>query len=142
MNSIGSVAMSTVYPVRNAPTIDTVSSAVGAVVEQKQIADLPLNGRNFSQLISLAPGANEIPFGATGGTAFFGRQSNFTVSGARPEGQAFLLDNSNIQADYVAGVLRLRVPKPEQAKPRRIAISRDRDVIDMPPNRESVGAAS
>jgi hypothetical protein len=86
-----------------APTIDTVSSAVGAVIEQKQIADLPLNGRNFSQLISLAPGANEIPFGAAGGNAFFGRQSNFTVSGARPEGQAFLLDNTNIQGFWNRG---------------------------------------
>ena len=84
-------------------TIDTVSSAVGAVIEQKQIADLPLNGRNFSQLISLAPGANEIPFGAAGGNAFFGRQSNFTVSGARPEGQAFLLDNTNIQGFWNRG---------------------------------------
>jgi len=86
-----------------APTVDTVSSAVGAVVEQKQIADLPLNGRNFSQLISLAPGANEIPFGANGGSAFFGRQSNFTISGARPEGQAFLLDNTNIQGFWNRG---------------------------------------
>jgi hypothetical protein len=86
-----------------APTIDTVSSAVGAVIEQKQIADLPLNGRNFSQLISLAPGANEIPFGAAGGNAFFGRQANFTVSGARPEGQAFLLDNTNIQGFWNRG---------------------------------------
>jgi hypothetical protein len=86
-----------------APTVDTVSSAVGAVIEQKQIADLPLNGRNFSQLISLAPGANEIPFGAAGGNAFFGRQSNFTVSGARPEGQAFLLDNTNIQGFWNRG---------------------------------------
>ena len=86
-----------------APTVDTVSSAVGAVVEQKQIADLPLNGRNFSQLISLAPGANEIPFGGGGGNAFFGRQSNFTVSGARPEGQAFLLDNTNIQGFWNRG---------------------------------------
>ena len=86
-----------------APTIDTVSSAVGAVIEQKQIADLPLNGRNFAQLISLAPGANEIPFGQAGGSAFFGRQSNFTVSGARPEGQAFLLDNTNIQGFWNRG---------------------------------------
>jgi hypothetical protein len=86
-----------------APTVDTVSSAVGAVIEQKQIADLPLNGRNFAQLISLAPGANEIPFGAAGGNSFFGRQSNFTVSGARPEGQAFLLDNTNIQGFWNRG---------------------------------------
>jgi HSP20 family protein len=52
------------------------------------------------------------------------------------------VDNSNIHAEYVTGVLRLRVPKPEQAKPRRITISGDRDVIDVPPARESVSTSS
>jgi HSP20 family protein len=52
------------------------------------------------------------------------------------------VDNSTIKAEYVAGVLRLRVPKPEEAKPRRISIASDRDVIDLPPTREGVGAAS
>ena len=52
------------------------------------------------------------------------------------------VDNASIKAEYVAGVLRLRVPKPEQAKPRRITIANDRDVIDVPPARESVGATS
>lgn len=85
------------------PLVDTVSAAVGATIEQKQISDLPLNGRNFAQLISLAPGANQIPFGAAGGNAFFGRQPNFTVAGGRPEGQAFLLDNTNIQGFWNRG---------------------------------------
>ena len=52
------------------------------------------------------------------------------------------VDNASIKAEYVAGVLRLRVPKPEEAKPRRIAITDDRGVIDVSPARESVGAAS
>lgn len=85
------------------PLVDTVSAAVGATIEQKQIADLPLNGRNFSQLISLAPGATQVPFGNTGGNVFFGRQPNFAIAGARPEGQAFLLDNTNIQGFWNRG---------------------------------------
>jgi HSP20 family protein len=52
------------------------------------------------------------------------------------------VDNSSIKAEYVAGVLRLRVPKPEEAKPRRITIASDRDVIDVPPARESVGTTT
>lgn len=52
------------------------------------------------------------------------------------------VDNASINAEYVAGVLRLRVPKPEQAKPRRITISGDRDVIDASPAQEGVGAGS
>ena len=52
------------------------------------------------------------------------------------------VDNASIKAEYVAGVLRLRVPKPEQAKPRRITISGDRDVIDVPSTRERVEAGT
>ena len=52
------------------------------------------------------------------------------------------VDNASIKAEYVAGVLRLRVPKPEQAKPRRITISGDRDVIDVPSTRERVEAST
>src|SRR5215813_3243000 len=33
--------------------VDTTSAAVATLVEQKQISDLPLNGRNYTQLIAL-----------------------------------------------------------------------------------------
>jgi HSP20 family protein len=52
------------------------------------------------------------------------------------------VDNASINAEYVAGVLRLRVPKPEQSKPRRITIANDRDVIEASPAHESVGAST
>jgi outer membrane receptor protein involved in Fe transport len=82
-----------------APVVDTVSSALGTVVEQKQMAELPLIDRSYSRLIVLAPGANELPPATAGGQfqQFFGRQPQYTVSGARPEGQVFLMDNTNVQ---------------------------------------------
>jgi len=82
-----------------APVVDTVSVALGTVIEQKQIAELPLLDRSYSKLIVLAPGANEIPAATAGGQfqQFFGRQPQYTVSGARPEGQVFLMDNTNVQ---------------------------------------------
>jgi len=36
--------------------VDVVSAAVTTTIDQKQIAELPLNGRNYAQLILLAPG--------------------------------------------------------------------------------------
>ena len=36
--------------------VDTTSSTVGTLVSQTQMRELPLNGRNFEQLIQLAPG--------------------------------------------------------------------------------------
>ena len=38
-------------------TLDTDSAAIGQVVSQKQVAELPLNGRNFMQLLLLGAGA-------------------------------------------------------------------------------------
>jgi hypothetical protein len=75
--------------------VDVTSSSVASLVEQKQIAELPLNGRNYTQLIGLAPGVLQTP--PTFPSGFYGRGADYSVSGARPEGQAFLLDNTNVQ---------------------------------------------
>jgi hypothetical protein len=42
----------------NVETIDTASSEVSNLRTEQQVVDLPLNGRNFTQLIQLAPGVN------------------------------------------------------------------------------------
>lgn len=46
------------------PSLETDSSAISTVVTEKQVQDLPLNGRNFVQLAQLAAGANEATPGA------------------------------------------------------------------------------
>lgn len=46
------------------PLIEAQTSSLGAVVEQKAINDLPLNGRDFIQLTYLTPGVNQGPAGA------------------------------------------------------------------------------
>jgi len=44
-----------------APDIQTDSSVLGTVVTDRQVEDLPLNGRNFMELAQLVAGANEGP---------------------------------------------------------------------------------
>jgi outer membrane receptor protein involved in Fe transport len=87
--------------------VDTVSSTMAANVEQKQIADLPLNGRNFTDLVALVPGvASGTQMGTPGtgtGNLLYGVQNNFSVSGSRAEGQAYLLDNTDIQGFWGHG---------------------------------------
>src|SRR5437762_11879189 len=87
--------------------VDTVSTAVAAYVEQKQINDLPLNGRNFTDLVALVPGVatgSQIGNAGTGvPNLLYGVESNFSISGARAEGQAYLLDNTNIQGFWNHG---------------------------------------
>ncbi|HUA01293.1 MAG TPA: carboxypeptidase regulatory-like domain-containing protein [Candidatus Aquilonibacter sp.] len=84
----------------NVSQVETQTSAVGTLISSSQMRDLPLNGRNFEQLITLAPGVQQIPANpGVAGEAFYGAQENYAISGSRPEGQAFLLDNTDI-ADF------------------------------------------
>lgn len=87
--------------------VETTSSAVASLVDQKQIRELPLNGRNFEQLILLAPGVQTVNTGNQ--NSFYGAGSSYSEAGARPEGQALLLDDTNIQTFWnhgsAAGIL-------------------------------------
>ena len=84
--------------------VDTVSAAVSSYVEQKQINDLPLNGRNFTDLVTLIPGvAGGSQIGNGGSNLLYGTENNFSVSGARSEGQAYLLDSTDIQGFWNHG---------------------------------------
>jgi Carboxypeptidase regulatory-like domain len=58
-------------------TLDTVSTALSNVISPKQVQDLPLNGRNFTRLLQLTPGA--------AGSAINGnrtRGNNYQIDGA------------------------------------------------------------
>jgi hypothetical protein len=77
--------------------VETQSTAVGALVEGKEIQDLPLNGRNYTQLLVLAPGVIQIPTGAPGaGSTFYGNGQKYTIAGSRPSGQPYLLDDQDM----------------------------------------------
>ncbi len=74
--------------------VETSSTAVENLVESTQMRELPLNGRNFEQLLTLSPG---VVVANPSGQSIFGQLPNYAIAGARPDGQAFLLDNSDVQ---------------------------------------------
>jgi len=53
-------ASQTVTVEANAISVETASSDVSNVRTRQQVVDLPLNNRNFTQLVQLAPGVNSI----------------------------------------------------------------------------------
>ncbi|MEQ1947766.1 MAG: TonB-dependent receptor [Bryobacteraceae bacterium] len=81
--------------------VETTSAAISNLVSQTQIRDLPLNGRNYEQLILLAPGVQSV--GSTSRTVFYGNSNSFSVSGSRPNGQAILMDNTDMQNAWNRG---------------------------------------
>src|SRR5712691_5324960 len=66
--------------------VETTNSTVGSLVDQAQMRELPLNGRNFEQLIQLAPGVQSYYAGTTGLNMREGKDAAISVGGARPEG--------------------------------------------------------
>ena len=88
------------------PTIETASSDVGQVRAAKEIVDLPLNTRNFTQLVQLAPGVLTGVGGASGLLGYTsGRGTNGAViNGAPVEDVIYLIDGIN-SVDTDAGVL-------------------------------------
>jgi hypothetical protein len=70
------------------PPVTTSSSSVSQLVDSKRIEQLPLNGRNALQLVSLLPGV--ISAGNAG--QFGAQQQTFSVSGGRNMDMNFTLD--------------------------------------------------
>jgi hypothetical protein len=78
--------------------VETTTSEVSTLISPEQMRDLPLNGRNFEQLITLAPGVSTVAAALNAVTGrLYGMQDNYSVAGSRPTGQMFLLDDTDIR---------------------------------------------
>jgi len=86
-----------------APLVQSETSSLGDVIENRRVVELPLNGREFQNLTLLVPGA----FNPAQGTNL-GYRGGITVAGAREEGTAFSLDG----VDMVNGLVRMVSFKP------------------------------
>ncbi len=73
-----------------AVTLDTDTAALSQLVSQQQVEELPLNGRNFVQLLFLGAGA--VTIGGEQGTMRQGEGNAISINGGRPEGNNFTLD--------------------------------------------------
>lgn len=77
--------------------VETQSTAVGSLVESAQMRELPLNGRNFTQLIALEPAVTQIVAGApAAGSSFAGNGLKYSISGSRPSNTVWLLDGQDL----------------------------------------------
>ena len=84
-----------------ATVVETTNAALGTSTSEQQMRELPLNGRNFEQLIQLAPGVATVQWS---NNAMQGRASQYSVAGGRPEGQSIMLDDENLQSFWNNGI--------------------------------------
>ena len=89
--SLKAGAVSTTVEVNaTAVNLDTDTSALSQLVSQKQVEELPLNGRNFLQLLLIGAGA--VTVGGEQGTMRQGQGNAISINGGRPEGNNYTLD--------------------------------------------------
>jgi outer membrane receptor protein involved in Fe transport len=87
----------------DASLVQSTVSSLGETVMQREILDLPLDGRNFSQLGLLQPGVVPLTPGLleAGGPAREGQA--YAVDGQRPESNNFLIDGADNESSVDAG---------------------------------------
>src|SRR6266478_10117010 len=73
----------TVVVSEEVPLLDTTSSALGGTLSNGEINDLPLNGRNYENLLQLRPGVTRYPGGGF---------STTSTNGLRAEDNGYIID--------------------------------------------------
>src|SRR5713101_8443164 len=79
----------------SAVNLETANATLGTVIESKRVMDLPLNGRNFTQLLALTPGVAPVSVAQNSGGAQAAPIGTFVfpaVSGQSNRSNYFLLD--------------------------------------------------
>ena len=74
-------------------TIDTDTSTVGQMVSERQVTQLPLNGRNFLQLLFLGNGAVETS--GEQGSMRQGVGNAISINGSRPTSNNYMIDGTS-----------------------------------------------
>ena len=76
--------------------VDTKGSSLSALVGEKTIEDLPLNGRNFIELALLQPGV--AAFSNRGPASLTTRGQQININGANGRANSYLLDGANMSS--------------------------------------------
>ena len=79
----------------DAQLIQETVTSLGKVVQEREIVDLPLNGRDFSQLGTLQPGVVPLTPGLKEAGSSLRAGQGYAVNGQRPESNNFLIDGAN-----------------------------------------------
>jgi len=92
-----------------AETLQSQTAELGTVMAEKQVVDLPLNGRNFTALLQLTPGASPISVSQNSGAGTFGTPTTYgadyefpAMNGQTNRSNFFRTDGLNNQGSFLS----------------------------------------
>jgi hypothetical protein len=93
----GAVSQEVTVSAESLPQIETTTNTLGATLTATTVKDLPLNGRDYTKLIFLAPGVSGSPDLISDSPGSFGE---FSMNGARGRSNNYLLDGTDMNDGY------------------------------------------
>ena len=79
------------------PLVETTVDNLGGTLEAKQVEQLPVNGRDFSKILTMVPGATADPGAVSESPGSFGL---FSMNGNRGRSNNYLLDGTDMNDGY------------------------------------------
>ena len=94
MLTVGAITEEVLVSGENVAQVDTQSSEIGSTITGKQVQQLELNGRNFTQLVTLVPGVvNQT--GQEEGTVGIAGNTLYSINGGRTEYNNWEIDGGD-----------------------------------------------
>jgi hypothetical protein len=93
----GAVTTQVEVSAEDLPMVETTSNELGGVITSEAVADMPVNGRDYTKLIYLNPGVAGSPDMITDSPGSFGE---FSMNGARGRSNNYLLDGTDMNDGY------------------------------------------
>src|SRR2546422_11226635 len=77
----------------SATLLNAESAAIGQVMDSRTMVELPLNGRNFIQIVQLSAGATPLGIGVSPASSWTGRgDTTLSIAGGRESNNSFLVN--------------------------------------------------
>src|SRR3984957_1525519 len=93
----GQVNQQIVVSGEEVPVVETSSDTLGGSFESDSVENLPINGRDYTKLLILVPGATGEPNGGGDSPGSYGQ---FSVNGSRGRANNYLLDGTDMNDGY------------------------------------------
>jgi hypothetical protein len=126
---MGSANSEEVTVTAEAPLVETSQARVSGLIQEGQVKDLPLIGRNFFNLVVLTPG---VTGRATGGGQAYAQSNadiynnefgvNMNANGARTESNNFMVDSGTVSSSQRSGVVNVN-PNAESVEEVRVLVN-------------------